>query len=907
MRNDRLGRECGGVCAYIREEIKAKLVDSSPGNYDGKPEHMILEIGGSAHMPSVLIGIIYRAPRLQLPNGFWRTWARIAPFHSHSIIMGDLNINLLNENTTDSRHLRAEADNINSIILPFGPTHHTSSSHSWIDHILISKQSKINSYSQVPASLSGHDLLMADIIIDNPRPGPRKFSFRDFSGFDINSYLLDLTRCNWDDFLKSDSIDFKVDFFNQSITDTLNSHTQIKTVTFKKKNAPWLTTEIRALMLERDLWTGRSRRSGDQSLRLKFKSLRNDVKRLSAAAKAAYYINLFKKPLPSRKVWQNVKSLGIGKQRASSNGDLVVELEDLGRFFGKWGETRLTDPELDYPMTDPDSLHDNVSPPEKPNNSGPFMRQGQFDIPLISLNDLSRMVLAPGSNATGPDLISRRIIGLSLPVCGRFILHLFNFSILNNIYPEKWKLAFIRPIPKIPKPTVCSDYRPIALTCYLSKILEKIVAVRMIRFLELNRKFNPFQFSFRVGLSTQTALLNIMDDVRSAADRGELTVLVLFDFSKAFDTIEHRLLLAKLGNLGFSDSTCSWIASYLSNRRQCVLGDSGERSSWVKMTRGVPQGTIFGPLFFVCFSGDLTDSLLNSKYALFADDAQILAHCSPKDLASTIDKVNNDVQSIVNWTRENFMQLNPAKTQAMIIGTPRLVKMLDLSTVPKIRVGDREVEYSLSLKNLGVWLSHDLSWSRQISNVRSKVFYSLRQLRSAGGCLSFSMRKSLTKALISPHLDYCSILLLGAPNFIDDNLKKLMNCAIRFVFNTRNVESMSLLYVKLNWLTPHYQRLYYLGKLIFYILGYHPSHYLARRLMYLSDSSDRPRRISQLDLVVKFVNTDLGSGAFEVAGAKFWNSIPDQIRRSSSISVFGSNLHKFLLQKQKETILASYR
>lgn len=203
MRNDHLGKECGGVCAYVRDGIKAKLIDSSPGLYDGKPENIIIEIGGTIGIPAVLIGVIYRAPRLHIPNEFWNTWARLAQFYSHSVVMGDLNINLLNESSKDSRHLHAQADNLNMFIVPFGPTHHTILSHTWIDHILISKQSRISSFSQIPASLSGHDLLMTNIHIENPKPGSRKISFRDFSGFEVNSYLQDLASCDWDTLIQT--------------------------------------------------------------------------------------------------------------------------------------------------------------------------------------------------------------------------------------------------------------------------------------------------------------------------------------------------------------------------------------------------------------------------------------------------------------------------------------------------------------------------------------------------------------------------------------------------------------------------------------------------------------------------------------------------------------------------------
>lgn len=311
--------------------------------------------------------------------------------------------------------------------------------------------------------------------------------------------------------------------------------------------------------------------------------------------------------------------------------------------------------------------------------------------------------------------------------------------------------------------------------------------------------------------------------------------------------------------------------------------------------------------FFMCFTGDLTDSLKHSKFAMFADDVQIFAHCPLADLPRTVAGLNDDAQSIVDWANKNYMYLNPSKTQSMILGSPKSVKSLDLSSVPKICVQNKEIDYSLVLKNLGVWLSHDLSWSRHIVHIRERVFCSLHQLRSARRCLTLEMRKSLTKALISPHLDYCSLLLTGSPDGIDSHLKKLMNCAIRFIFDIRGVASISLYYIELDWLTPFYQRQFFLGKLIYYLLNHHPSHYLAGRFRFISESFERPRRGSALDLFVNFAKTNLGACTFAVSGAKMWNSIPDEIRRSSSIRLFEARLKTFLLQKQREIIQTSYR
>lgn len=321
-------------------------------------------------------------------------------------------------------------------------------------------------------------------------------------------------------------------------------------------------------------------------------SLRNRVTHCLNKARAAYYHNLFGETQQSRKLWLNLRSMAIGKSKSKSNDKLPVPLRDLSEFFGNWGKSEI-DGQIDQ-----DKIGDNNQSPSLStinplitanagitsndrnnlnclNDSDNFYslnnRGDPFDIPLIGHKELESHLFCPGSNAIGPDMISRQIIRLSFPFCSRLILHILNFSISNRIFPGQWKRAFICPIPKMSRPRVCADYRPIALTCVLYKIFERIVSRHMISYLELNRKFNPLQSRFRRGMGTQTALLNIVDDIRCAADDREVTVLVLFDFSKAFGTVEHRLLLEKLHSLGFSGATCEKIASYLKNRQQRVF------------------------------------------------------------------------------------------------------------------------------------------------------------------------------------------------------------------------------------------------------------------------------------------------------------------------------------------------
>ncbi|KAJ4428824.1 hypothetical protein ANN_25817 [Periplaneta americana] len=322
-------------------------------------------------------------------------------------------------------------------------------------------------------------------------------------------------------------------------------------------------------------------------------------------------------------LWKNLKVIGLG--RASEQADIPIPLDRLNEHFVK-------DPTLNN-TTKQDTVLPDSAPPTR----------DKFYFTDVTPID--------------------------------FLNH-FNF-------PKIWKQAFVLPLPKVKVPTDPNDYRPISILPAISKALERIVHRQITNYMNEHKLFDKYQSGFRAGHNTSTALLKVTEDIREAIDSNKVTILTLLDLSKAFNSVNFDLLTHKLRNLHLSETAVSWFESYLRERQQCVV--SGNRSSsWFNITSGIPQGSVLGPLLFTIYVSDITSHVKHCNYHLYADDLQCYISSRLDRINDAIDKLNKDIDSIVTWTKKFHLNINPGKTQAIILGHKRqtdAVKHLDISPV----------------------------------------------------------------------------------------------------------------------------------------------------------------------------------------------------------------------------------
>ena len=228
------------------------------------------------------------------------------------------------------------------------------------------------------------------------------------------------------------------------------------------------------------------------------------------------------------------------------------------------------------------------------------------------------------NSAAGPDNINSKLLKAASEELTPIITHLFNLSITQSYVPAKWKEANIIPVPKTTKPIEPSDFRPISLTSCMCKVLERIICKKIIHLTQEIWQNNQ-QFGFLPGKNTTDAVIQVIDDWGNAIDQNKSIQAVFFDFSKAFDLVDHMILLKKLTKMNIPKWIVSWIAAYLQNRKQRVITQK-HKTEWKNVEAGVIQGSVVGPTLFILFISDINEYLpVNIKAPKYADD--ILTYC----------------------------------------------------------------------------------------------------------------------------------------------------------------------------------------------------------------------------------------------------------------------------------------
>ena len=428
-----------------------------------------------------------------------------------------------------------------------------------------------------------------------------------------------------------------------------------------------------------------------------------------------------------------------------------------------------------------------------------------FSFKLITCDEILEFLHSIKTKAVGADGLSINMILYCCPFILPYLTHIINFCIEKNKFPTCWKLAHILPLPKTKSPTEITDLRPISILPVLSKLIEKVLNLQIRKHLATFEILPDTQSGFRPNHGCATALLGVTDDILTAVDNNQLTAVVLLDYSKAFDRINHRLLLAILHYYGFSENALAMMHSYISDRRQQVKLE-GAFSSSVNVSSGVPQGSILGPLLFIIYTSNFNSYVKFCKSHCYADDYQLYLSFSHTDLVDACTKINADLETLLLASKNHSLTINPLKSTVLFFGK----KLQRNQNLPDLRIliNDEPLNIVNSARNLGLHIDYLLRYNQHINNCIRKAYANLKQLFGSRSLLNQRTKAILCDSLVLSHFNFADVVYHSCLTKSDAlRIQRVQNSCARYIFGIRKYQSISHKIKELKWFTMEERRI----------------------------------------------------------------------------------------------------
>ena len=357
------------------------------------------------------------------------------------------------------------------------------------------------------------------------------------------------------------------------------------------------------------------------------------------------------------------------------------------------------------------------------------------------------------NKSPGSDGLHVNIIKAVYSLIKQPLMKIFDSSLSLGIFLDSMKIAKVTPVFKAGKKELVSNYRPIsALPCF-SKILEKIMYNRVYKYLAENNFLFQKQFGFREGHSTSHATVNLVSNIYNSFNENKFTLGVFIDLSKAFDAVNHNILLNKLSLYGIKNNSLKWFSSYLSDRKQYVQ-TSVSKTTNLNVVCGVPQGSILGPFLFILYVNDLCRVSNILKPITFADDTNLFF--SHKHIKELFLNVNSELSKIIQWFNANKLSLNKGKTKYTLFHNIRQKDNIPLK-LPTLFINDKEIKRVDSIKFLGIMVDEHLTWRNHITTTENKISKNLGLLYKAKRFLNMNALNILF-SFIHSYLNYGNIV-----------------------------------------------------------------------------------------------------------------------------------------------------
>ena len=884
-------RRSGGITMYIKDKFKNVTLREDLNKSDRNLESLFLEFDNGNN--NVLVGTIYRRPDGNI-NTFLEDLdgilSVIVEENKLIYLMGDFNLNLLKSNVSIaiSKFVNMlHGYNLFNTISK--PTRVTSSSATLIDHIWTNDYCSLTYNGIIFSKISDHFPIFSTFKLERDQPVKSNFiEFRDFSENNIELFKLALENTNWDLTKCSNNPDVCYKNFELIFSALFNRYFPLisKKIINHKFSKPYINQNIKDLMKERNKLQRKYSRFpityGPQ-----YRSIRNRVNKLIDQSKHKYYKDkLNHSNGDSKKIWNVVNEI---LQRSNSrlrtseffvNNELITDpqtvTEEFNAHYATIGQTLSND----IPNMEDCDFRDYLGP----------SIQNNFELGETSYDEILNVVNRLGDVSPGYDNVPGKLIKQIINYIIDPIKHICNCSFYSGTFPSSLKIAKVIPIYKKGNKKEISNYRPISILPVMSKILERLVCDRLTEHLDNLNVIIKEQHGFIQGKSTTSAILSFTDNIMKCFDEKNYTIGVFLDFTKAFETVNHDILLHKLEHIGIRNVSLSWFKSYLNARKQFVSYND-KNSSLQELSYSVPQGSILGPQLFIIYINDMINSIHKSNISLFADDTCL--YYSHRDLHQLISIANEELARLNNWLVVNKLTLNAEKSHYIIFRR----KIPIPQDMTDIKIDNKLLQRASKTNFLGVTISESLNWRFHIQDMLKKLNRQKAILYLTRNSLTRNSLRLIYFSLVYPILIYNIIIWGKTPNCNLKPLVTLQKCIIRTImYRPRNYHTNNdfsqLKILKLKDVHFYFSCIFVfksLNGLIFPFDYYN-----------LLNNSHYNLRNNNLNIVLPLMGSHQSQSSPAYYGCIFWNSLPAEVRTSCSIYSFKFRLKKYLPEKYTE-------
>lgn len=805
------GKSCslhGGVAFYIRNDFDFDIILSKSGSdiWDG----MVIEIkmcnstDTVLNSPKIVVGNIYRPPRnnneniISFTNELNEIFSRFSR-RKHVILCGDYNLDLLKfqEHAQINNYLEnvIASGYIPKITLPTRLTHQSGT---LIDNFLLKLCSNFSLTTSgiLTVNISDHQpyFIFLDYL-QHIKASTKFVKLRVNSDRALSNFRNDFRSPAYRpriDRIMSDNPNESYSRLNNLLTEIHEKHFPSRLVRFNKykhKKLEWLTSGILKSVAYKDkLYAILKRTNLEDPLysarQINFKTYNRILRQILRAAKRTYYTKFLDKyKNDAKKTWNLINDI-IGKSKTKKDlpdaflidGTYVSEkktiADEMNKFFINIGPSlsqRIDHPNQTFTsyLTTPEAI--------------------SFSFSEVSDETVHKAIdsLKPKSSS-GLDGISCKLLKFIKYDISGILCKIVNQCLKMGVFPDALKLAKVIPIHKKNEDYLFDNYRPISLLSSVSKVFERIINDQIANYFTNNNLFYACQYGFRQNHSTELAATELIYKIQKNMDKKETAINIFLDLSKAFDTLDHNILLEKLKTYGFSNLALKLMQSYLSDRKQSVEYKS-TLSDLSTIKTGVPQGSILGPLLFIIYVNDLASASDLFEPIMYADDTTLSANLRMFiNHENTLDnQINIELGKVNTWLKCNKLALNISKTKAMLFHTrQRRVEY------PVIRLDNHFIEFVDEFNFLGLHIDKYLSWKVHTNIVGKKVSKAVGILCRLKNILPAHALRAIYNSLMLPYFNYC-ILIWGVKS---KNLYKIQKKAIRILTNSKFNQHTSRLF-----------------------------------------------------------------------------------------------------------------